>query len=137
MQAFVDIISAGFANLAFEWMLNAKIPALQAFYEIYAGKRFSTMYINYPEQLQRINGIMGCIIMNLRCRAFLYSKKIIMMNFLQLTLKVCPQVNDPGSKFRLKFFYDNDGSAGKKCETTGISYKNNGGYRRLFENFRP
>ena len=40
---------------------------------------------------------------------------------------------EPESKFWLKFFYDNGGSAKKKRETAGISYKNNGGYRRFLE----
>ena len=39
----------------------------------------------------------------------------------------------PGSKFWLKFFHDNGGSAEKKRESAGVSYKNNGGYRRFLE----
>ena len=43
----------------------------------------------------------------------------------------------PGRNFGSKFFYDNGGSAKKKRETAGISYKNNSSYSRFLGNFRP
>ena len=39
-----------------------------------------------------------------------------------------------GSKIWLKLFHDNDESVEKKRENTGISEKNNGGYRGFLEN---
>ena len=46
-------------------------------------------------------------------------------------------VKDLESKFWLKFFYDNGGSAGKKSRNSRYFVQKNSGYSRFLGNFRP
>ena len=62
------------------------------------------------------------------------SKKGVNIQFLSRLQKDSrSSVKEPGLKLWLKFFYDNGVSVEKKRETAGISYKDDGSYRRFLE----
>ena len=77
--------------------------------------------------------------------AFTFVRTCVHVTF-QLKRKVWTSLETSGSKFWLKVFYDNGGSAEKIAKppvkrrkitaVTGVSWKNNSDYSRFLENFR-
>ena len=71
MQATIDIVGPGFANLVYEWQVFKYLPVLEE--KIIKLFRCNPAYIRDSNDLLTIYGPLECIIMNLRCLLNEYS----------------------------------------------------------------
>ena len=67
MQATVDIVGPGFANIAFEVKLRNKLPALEDEFQSSFEVEVENALIRRPYELQLVQGTGACAVMIFRC----------------------------------------------------------------------